>query len=67
MKRKNSNKEEKRNIMGKKLEEYIRSIPDFPEKGIIFRDITTQAKTKLSTHTIMAHYTVENMKAALNL
>ena len=24
-----------------KLEEYIRSIPDFPEKGIIFRDITT--------------------------
>lgn len=23
----------------KKLEEYIRSIPDFPEKGIIFRDI----------------------------
>ena len=25
----------------KKLEEYIRSIPDFPEKGIIFRDITT--------------------------
>ena len=25
----------------KKLEEYIRSIPDFPEKGIIFRDIPT--------------------------
>ena len=25
----------------KKLEEYVRSIPDFPEKGIIFRDITT--------------------------
>lgn len=25
----------------KKLEEYIRSIPDFPEPGIIFRDITT--------------------------
>lgn len=25
----------------KKLEEYIRSIPDFPEKGIIFRDITS--------------------------
>ena len=24
----------------KKLEEYVRSIPDFPEKGIIFRDIT---------------------------
>ena len=25
----------------KKIEEYVRSIPDFPEKGIIFRDITS--------------------------
>ncbi|MDO4490802.1 MAG: adenine phosphoribosyltransferase [Lachnospiraceae bacterium] len=25
----------------KKLEEYLRSIPDFPEPGIIFRDVTT--------------------------
>lgn len=25
----------------KKVEDYIMSIPDFPEKGIIFRDITT--------------------------
>ncbi len=25
----------------KKLEDYVRSIPDFPEPGIIFRDITT--------------------------
>lgn len=25
----------------KKLEEYVRSIPDFPEPGIIFHDITT--------------------------
>ena len=25
----------------KKLEEYVKSIPDFPEEGIIFRDITT--------------------------
>ncbi len=25
----------------KKLEDYVRSIPDFPEKGIIFRDITS--------------------------
>ena len=25
----------------KKLEEYVKSIPDFPEPGIIFRDITT--------------------------
>ena len=25
----------------KELKEYIRSIPDFPEKGIIFRDVTS--------------------------
>ncbi|MBQ7584168.1 MAG: adenine phosphoribosyltransferase [Lachnospiraceae bacterium] len=25
----------------KKLEEYVRSIPDFPEEGIVFRDITS--------------------------
>lgn len=32
--------------MAKKLEEYVRSIPDFPEKGIIFRDITTVLQDK---------------------
>ena len=25
----------------KKLEDYVRTIPDFPEEGIMFRDITT--------------------------
>ena len=25
----------------KRLEDYVRSIPDFPEEGIIFRDITS--------------------------
>ena len=25
----------------KKLEEYVRSIPDFPEEGVVFRDITS--------------------------
>ena len=25
----------------KKIEEYVRSIPDFPQEGIIFRDITS--------------------------
>ena len=25
----------------KKLEEYVISIPDFPEEGIIFRDVTS--------------------------
>lgn len=30
----------------KKLEDYVRSIPDFPEKGIIFRDITSVLQDK---------------------
>ena len=30
----------RRRIM-KKIEEYVRSIPDFPEPGIIFRDVTS--------------------------
>lgn len=30
----------------KKLEEYIRSIPDFPEEGIVFRDITSVLQDK---------------------
>ena len=25
----------------KKIEDYIRSIPDFPQEGIIFRDVTS--------------------------
>ena len=25
----------------KRLEDYVRSIPDFPEPGIIFRDVTS--------------------------
>ena len=28
-------------IKMKKVEDYVRSIPDFPEKGIIFRDVTS--------------------------
>ena len=27
--------------MAKKLEDYVASIPDFPEPGVIFRDVTT--------------------------
>lgn len=30
----------------KKLEDYVRSIPDFPEEGIIFRDITSILQDK---------------------
>ena len=25
----------------KKIEDYVRSIPDFPEEGVIFRDVTS--------------------------
>lgn len=25
----------------KKLDDYVRSIPDFPEPGVIFRDVTS--------------------------
>ncbi len=41
----------------KKLEDYVISIPDFPEKGIIFRDVTGILKDpeglKLSIHELM--------------
>ena len=30
-----------RRLFMKKIEEYVRSIPDFPEPGIIFRDVTS--------------------------
>ncbi len=30
----------------KRLEDYVRSIPDFPEPGIIFRDVTTILQDK---------------------
>lgn len=30
----------------KKLEDYVRSIPDFPEPGIIFRDVTSVLQNK---------------------
>ena len=40
----------------KKLEEYVKSIPDFPEKGIIFRDVTSvlqdAAGLNLAIHTM---------------
>lgn len=32
---------EERGIRMKELKDYVRSIPDFPEKGIIFRDVTS--------------------------
>ena len=29
------------------LKDYIRSIPDYPKKGILFRDITTLVKNEI--------------------
>ena len=41
----------------KSIEEYVRSIPDFPEPGIIFRDVTSVLQDpeglKLSIHELM--------------
>jgi adenine phosphoribosyltransferase len=36
------------------LKSKIRSIPDFPKKGILFRDITTLLKDKDAYHTLIA-------------
>lgn len=33
--------QERINHMSKKLEDYVRTIPDFPEPGIMFRDVTS--------------------------
>ena len=40
----------------KKIEEYVRSIPDFPEPGIIFRDVTSILQAVSYTH-LRAHET----------
>ena len=37
----------------KELKEYIRSIPDFPEKGIIFRDVTSVLQDADGLHLAM--------------
>ena len=46
------------------LKEYIRSIPDYPKKGILFRDITTLIKNeKAFSETI--NMIVERVELAL--
>ena len=47
----------------KKLEEYVRSIPDFPEKGIIFRDVTSVLQDAEGLH--LAIDTMENLILSL--
>ena len=34
----------------KKLEDYVRTIPDFPKEGILFRDITSVLQDKDGLH-----------------
>ena len=38
------------------IEKYIRSIPDFPKKGIIYRDITTLLKDANGFHIAVNAY-----------
>ena len=40
-----------------RLKELIRSIPDFPEKGVMFRDITTALRDKQGLHAIIDDFT----------
>ena len=42
------------------LKDFIRSIPDYPKKGILFRDITTLIKDK------NAFYSLINVVISLN-
>ena len=44
----------------KKLEEYVKSIPDFPEKGIIFRDVTSVLQ-----HAVGLHLAIDQMQEKL--
>ena len=45
----------------KKLEEYVRSIPDFPEEGIIFRDVTSVLQDADGLH-----LAIDSMQKLLN-
>ena len=40
-----------------KLKELIRTIPDFPEEGVMFRDITTALRDKNGLHAIIDDFT----------
>ena len=48
----------------KKIEEYVRSIPDFPEEGIIFRDITSVLQDADGLH--LAIYSMQELLKGLD-
>ena len=49
-----------------RLKELIRSIPDFPEKGVMFRDITTALKDKQGLHAIIDDFTNRYMDKGID-
>ena len=62
----------------KELKDYITNIPDFPQKGIIFRDVTSllqsgkgfvpvRKKGKLPRATVSAEYDLEYGKAEIEI
>ena len=61
--------------MKKPIEEYVRSIPDFPKKGIIFRDVTSilepfipvRKKGKLPCETVSIQYDLEYGSAEIEM
>ncbi len=38
------------------LEKYIRTIPDFPKRGIQFKDITTLLKEPIAFRKVIKHF-----------
>lgn len=46
----------KENVMLAEIQQKIRDIPDFPKKGIIFRDITTLIKDATAFHQVIDHF-----------
>ena len=48
------------------LKKYIRSVPDYPKKGILFRDITTLIKNHDAFKECVLNFIKESKKALLN-
>lgn len=46
----------KEGVMLEQLQQKIRDVPDFPKKGIIFKDITTLIKDPVAFHQVIDHF-----------